>query len=266
LDKSPEREGTAVLVDLGCTLSQARVYIALIQIGVSKIKSITEATGIQRENIYKIIHSLENKGLIEKELGSPARYRAVSPEEALPMLFKHKQTQIARLKTESQTIMEKLKKKSVHNSEPQGESSQFTLIPGRNVIIERLKQALQKAQISVDTITSQKRFSRAILEFAEDYKEALERGVKIRIATEKHLAEKAALETLQTLTKNPAFEIRYFSDYPQSIAAIFDHKESFISVSATAHLNGAASLWSNNSNLVNIAQTYFNNKWNNAQA
>ena len=46
--------------------------------------------------------------------------------------------------------------------------------------------------------------------------------------------------------------------------SIFDRKQAFVTVSATAHLTGTESLWSNNTSFIALAQAYFESKWNNS--
>jgi sugar-specific transcriptional regulator TrmB len=265
----PLREkNVMVLMELGLTASEAKTYLGLIATGKSRIGALAKTTGIHREHLYQTMRSLVNKGLVQKELGRICKYKAISLDETLPMLVRHKRTQMSRMEAEAQVIIDDFKNNQPSNLEISGledENSQFVVVPGREVIVQRLKQSLQKAQFSVDTITTEKRFSAAVLEFAKDYQKAIDRGVKIRIATEKHVIEKTAMETLQTLTKNPNFCIKNFSDPPQAVVAIFDNKEAIVTLSAKAHLAGADGLWSNNSCFVTLAQTYFENKWNNAQ-
>jgi sugar-specific transcriptional regulator TrmB len=116
---------------------------------------------------------LENKCLIEKEVNSPTRYTAVAPEIILPMLVKRKQTEIFDLKTKAEAIADSFRNKQPQMPEVTEEGKEkpfFKVIPGKEVIVHRLKRLLQEAQVSVDVVTTHKRFSSAILEFAEDYK------------------------------------------------------------------------------------------------
>ncbi|MCW4029781.1 MAG: hypothetical protein NWE92_09085 [Candidatus Bathyarchaeota archaeon] len=261
---SSDQEEIDILVNLGCSFSQSRVYLALIQNGSSTIGSIAKVTGIHRENLYKIIHSLIQKGLVEQEVDSPSKYYALPPDEVLTMLINRRQTQISQLKIQSEAVVEKLRKKRLQNAVGENENAHFIVVSGKDIVIERLKKVLDKTQISVDTVTTQLRFSQAIIEFAEGYRQALKRGVKIRLATEKYVPEKEALEILKELTKNPDFQVKCFPNPLQAIAAIFDKKEAHVSISVTANLSGAAGLWSNNSCFTAIAQAYFEEKWRNS--
>ncbi len=257
-----EIEESKVLVDLGCSLSQARVYLALTRIGCSSINTISKATGIHRENLYKLVNSMVDLGLIEKVLGSPVKYQSVPPDEVFPMLLNHKQTQISQLKIETQTIINQLRNDD-NKTVGETQGSQFLSVSGKNLIIKRLKMTLSKTQISVETITTQRRFSQAIVEFAELYEQALKRGVRIRLATEKYVPERGVLEILGRLKRYQNFEVRTFLEPIPAIVDIFDGQEAHISLSATAVLAGAEGLWSNNNCFVSVAQTYFEEKWKN---
>ncbi len=259
--QSFEQEEIRVLVNLGCSTSQARVYLALNQIGTATIKSISKNSGIHRENLYKIINSMIERGLVEKEIDSTIKYHTVPPEKALHMLVTNKQEQISQLKGEVQTIVDKLERRTNCKNGIESQSSQFMVVSGRNLIIDRLKKTLSNTQVSLVTITTQKRFSQAIVEFAEGYDQALMRGVKIRLATEKHIPDKATSKNLSRLSKNPNFQVRYFSESLPTIAAVFDGKEAHVCLSISAQLSGAEGLWSNNSCFVSMAESYFEEKW-----
>ena len=257
-----------VLIELGFTISEAKVYLTLIQTGTSPVASITKTTEIHREHLYQIVNSLEKKGLIEKEIGTPTLYTATPLEAALPMIVKHKQEQITELKTKTTKLIEEAKINNQNITQPtlnkQPENHQFVLVPGKETIINKIRENLQKTQTNIDVVTTPIRFSSAIQEFANSYKQALRRGVKIRICVEKHVVEKAALEIVQKFAKNPGFEVKFFPDPADAIVVIFDKKQAFVITSATANLSGASSLCSTNPSFVVLAQNYFDFKWNNS--
>ena len=183
---------------------------------------------------------------------------------AIEMLLKQKNH-------EDIKIRKKAKEIAANNDEIQSalelqkEGTQLVTVSGKETIIKKLKKSLQEAKTSADVITSQTRFSQAILEFAGDYKKALKRKVRIRIATEKHTPEKAALKIVDALSDNPGFQVRYFPQSPDAIVTIVDNKEAFISLSATARDNATSSVWSNNSSFVGLAKNYFETKWDISQ-
>ncbi len=260
-------EELAILAELGLTMSESKVYLALVQLGPSRIRSVSKATAVCREHLYKTMRLLEGKGLIEKELGPVSNYKAVPLDSALSMLVEREQTHVSELEKKVHTILKERKKKknliaqAINNF---NESSRFTIVHGREAIIRRLRNSLQSAQTNLDVVTTKERCSSALFEFAADYQKALARGVKIRIISEEYAIEKAVIELVNGLMKNSNFEFKYCTRQ-KTIVSIFDEKEAMVTLSATAHLEGASALWSNDSNFVDLVQNYFKTNWENSQ-
>src|SRR3979411_1390575 len=76
------------LKQLGLSAPEAEVYLALVRDGgpVSASAVATE-TGLPRTNVYPILRSLINKGLVESEAGYGTPFAAVRPREALRSLM-----------------------------------------------------------------------------------------------------------------------------------------------------------------------------------
>lgn len=219
--------------------------------------------------MYTIVQSLENKNLVEKELTESAtKYAAIALNDGISMLIENKKAHVSELTSKTKAVISQFEdvKQSVCDNSNTEESIQYIkIIPKRKVIIERRRRAIRKAKMSIDIVTSKRRFSTIIIEYADDFYKALKKGVNIRIATEKHVAEKAALEVLQTLMKEPNFEVRYFQSPVEAIVGIFDQKEVCIMLSTSTHFSASSSLWSNNKSITSIVQTYFENKWANSE-
>ncbi len=78
---------TDVLSSLGLTNNQARIYLALLDLGTASVKQVAKKTGFQRPNLYDVLEELKEKGLatyIQK--GKASYYTAVDPEELSNML------------------------------------------------------------------------------------------------------------------------------------------------------------------------------------
>jgi len=256
-------ERIVTLTELGLTNNQARTYLALLQAGPTTAKELAKTSKIARPDIYRILPALEKEGLVEKLMTRPAIFEAIPPVYVLPTLLKHKTTKQYALKKKTEKLLSDLKNNH-SKKEVSGGDTEFTIVPGKEVIVQRLKSSILESQMSVCVVTSSKRFSAAILEFVNAYQEALEKGVKIRIATDYHAATATALKVLQTLLKDTRFEVRYFDAPPAAIVSIFDNKEAFVSMSPTAQLAEAPAIWSNNLSFIALAQDYFENKWKNA--
>ena len=250
------------LTQLGLTVNEARTYLALLQQGIATARQLCKISNIARPDIYRITSTLQKEGLIEKMVTRPAGFQAVPARQVLSILLNRKTLEQNDLKKKTKELLGDLKKNLPERKvEP---DSEVVIIPGKEVILQKLRDRLLKAQHSVHVVTSPNRFSLAILEFAPTYRKALRKGLKIKLTTTLHEADENALKIIQKLSKNPNFEVRYFSDSSPVILTIFDFNEIFVTMSATAQNFGAPALWSNNLSLIKLAENYFETKWQNA--
>jgi sugar-specific transcriptional regulator TrmB len=256
------KERVETLMELGLTFDQARIYLTLLQAGPATAKEIAEISKIARPDIYRIIPTLQQEGAVEKHMTKPASFQAIPLAFVLPTMLKRKTAEQNKLKKKTEEMLGDFK--NTQAKVLQEADTEFTIIPRKEAIIQRLKEALLKSQISVCVVTSQKRFSVSILEFEKIYRKILEKGAKIRIATERYVPEKKALKTIQKLMEDSNFEVKYFDEAPTAIVSIFDNKEASVTLSATASLAGASAIWSNNPCFIALTQNYFEKKWNQA--
>jgi sugar-specific transcriptional regulator TrmB len=257
--KNGERVET--LTKLGLTRIQARTYLTLLQIGPATAKELSRILQIARPDIYRIIPTLENEGLIETVIARPSVYKATPLGQTIDSLLERKIKEQDDLKKRVEELLNDFKNDPA-DREPVEAGTDFVMVPGKEAIIQKLRNSLLKAQISLCVVTSKTRFSAAIIEFAYAYRKALKKGVRIRIAAEQHVPSKTALEIVQALSQNPNFEVKYFTAPPPAIVVMFDSKEACVTMSAVANLAEASALWSNNPSFIALAQNYFENKWN----
>ena len=256
----------ACRVRIGLTVNQAKAYLSLVQSGPLSAKDLSTISDIARPDVYRVIAALQENGIVEKRITNPAIYRAIPMEQGISMMLKRMLAEQKDLVEKAEYLITETSTNNGNNSATtiESEDNRFVLVPGKEDIIRRLMDALDKVQISLDTLTSQKRFSSAILAFAKGYQRALDRGVRIRIATEKQIVDEEALNVLRELQKSGSFEVNYYNGSPQAIVAIFDGKEAYSTLSATANLTDALGIWSNNTCFIALAQNYFDTKWNNS--
>lgn len=257
-----KEEKIEALRELGLTVDQARTYLALVELGPATAKTISETSKIARPDIYRIMPTLQREGIVEKLMTKPAVFQAIPMTSALPAMLKRKELEQNKLRKKTEEMLIDIKNNHLTNSLEA--DAEFVIVPRKEAIMNRLKEALLKTQSSLCVITSQKRFSAAILEFEKIYQEALEKGVKIRLAADRHVPSKKALEIIQNLSVDPNFEVKCFEDDPLAIVSIFDDKTAYVTLSAKAYLAEAAALWSSNPSFVALAQNYFEDKWKNA--
>jgi len=143
------------------------------------------------------------------------------------------------------------------------EEPEFILIPGNDAVVQKINSIIGLTQTSLDIVTSRKRLPRAILEFFDARTQALKRGAKLRIVTEKLPTTNADIEKIMLAEKKAGAEVKFMPTLPSALLLLFDKNQVMIITSATGTLETSA-LWSNNSSLVELSKSYFECTWNSA--
>jgi sugar-specific transcriptional regulator TrmB len=86
---------TAKLEQLGLSIAEAQIYLAILHHGPLAAAAIAHETRIKRPSVYPILCSLGDKGLIEGGAGYGSKFAAIAPDEALPALVRREKQTIA---------------------------------------------------------------------------------------------------------------------------------------------------------------------------
>jgi len=133
------------------------------------------------------------------------------------------------------------------------------------VLMHRKIHSINSAERSVDIVTTLKRLSQAVPNYFVHVNKALDRGVAIRVITEKperKLELPINRKTTQKIKEHYYRIFRYSKQPIRNVIAIIDTKEVYIVTTPNLRLEESPALWSNNSSLVDIAQNYFEMMWN----
>jgi len=256
----PQFSKLQVLMDLGLTLVQAKVYMALVRSGPSRTSAISKISKVAQPDIYKTLSKLQEIGLVEKIIKTPLEYRATPMNEGISLLLKTKTKRYEKVRAEAKILLStaKIEKPDV---EKQMETPQFVLIP-RRTVIEKINTAIAQAQISMDLLLSWKRFSRGIIStFAESMESAWAKNVKIRFIIESPSKSKTAKQLIQFCGEKPFSQIKIIRHCPTIVLGIYDKKEVFLIVKPKTDLSGSPALWSNNPSLIALAKDHFEILW-----
>jgi sugar-specific transcriptional regulator TrmB len=75
------------LVKLGFTETDTQVYVYLVTEGPQKARTTAEALNLSKQQIYRTLKNLQNKGAVNASLEHPARFSAVLFEKVLDQLI-----------------------------------------------------------------------------------------------------------------------------------------------------------------------------------
>jgi sugar-specific transcriptional regulator TrmB len=260
----PEFSDLQVLTDLGLTLMQAKIYLALVEAGPSKILEISKVSKVSRPDVYAVLSKLQQLGLAEKIVRRPIMYRATPLKKGLSFLLEEKTSQYEKVRAETQILLNtaRTKKRTIKK---ETESPDVVLIPKGKNVIERIKAAVENAQQNIDLVLSWKRFSRGIAStFAESIESAWAKKVRVRFIIERPVPTKTAEQLFRFCRGKPCCQIKFVPNSPETIFGVYDEKEVFIVTSSGKDLPGAPALWSTNPSLIALAENCFKSLWQTA--
>jgi sugar-specific transcriptional regulator TrmB len=258
-DKPPiSIEDVTTLVGLGLSSRQAHVYLALLRCGEARARTIAKLALINRQEVYPLLDDLRLLGLVRQNVTLPTTYTAVPVSEGLDILLKQKTIDLTLLTQKVKNLSKKFN---------QTEQLPSVIVrPSFGEICEgnlskKYQNALSETEQRFEMVTSWGRFKKTCFLFEAPLKEALKRGVVVRIVTEKPPNCSIPKWVDVTLQKYPNFELK--TTPCSSVAAIilFDGVCASIAMDPNIHLTKGPDLWTTNPALVAICQTFFNNAW-----
>lgn len=97
------------LIRLGLSHKEARVYLALIELGSASISLIAQRSRINRTTVYDVIVHLVEQGLATKAAGTKKQEYIAEPIEKLPMLLEKRAEILAQQANEAKKLVEELR-------------------------------------------------------------------------------------------------------------------------------------------------------------
>lgn len=259
---SSEETVVQTLIKLGLSILESRIYIALCKQGSLNTKELSKLTKTSRPDVYRVLDKLQNKGLVEKIIKKPARFKAVPLERGINFLVKRRKIEHDTLLAKADLLLHTLEKKGLKAKPVDPIESQFILIPQREIVVRRIRDAIDRSEKSVDIFLSWRRLVNGMTSvFIDNSKRAWDRGVHFRIVVESPEGKEAQKQALQFSKLSPFCSIRFLSEQSQTVMGIYDKKEVFIIVNPKEGLYDSPALWSNNQSLITAIQEYFELLW-----
>ena len=121
-----------ILKDVGLTEKETDLYIFLAKQGASKGIEIAKQTRIDKAEVYRILKSLQNKGLLELSLEAPARLITVPFDKVIDSFVKARRNEAAMVERMKEDLLNDWKKISKASVELAAEK--FVVIDGNSKI------------------------------------------------------------------------------------------------------------------------------------
>lgn len=260
-------DSAKILSDFGLTPYEAKVYLAAVRLGLTSASRISKVTNIRREEVYRTLPKLENAGLIDRVLGRPVKVRALPMEDALTMLIKRKEEEAEREKSElivrKKVLLDSLQEESFM-IEPEEHDSHFILVSEKDAVTTRITSLINGTENEIEVVDSSDNIIRFIMQYSDDLEKAHKRNVSLRILTECPDDESLIPNSFQKHLPEGSFILKYVDDLPGRYI-LFDGSEAMLTTSARGTFSDSKSLWTDDSNLVALIRSNFQDQLESAQ-
>ncbi|MGD6805795.1 MAG: TrmB family transcriptional regulator [Candidatus Bathyarchaeia archaeon] len=251
------------LVNLGLTVLQAKVYLALITIGPATGRVTAKTANVASQDVYRILTELQEKGLVEKIIAKPNRYKPTSIKDGVAHLLKQKAEEQNENEQKAEELVDNFTRNNLENTTLN--ESEFVMITTKDANTRRVNEGANRTMRNVDVIDSWDSFKYCILVYAEQIEKGAKRNVKFRYITDKPKKGEATPKIFQTWKKKGWAELRHIPTQPPTSIRIEDGKQVTLCIAPAAkHSLEAPSLFSDNPCLVATLQKYFEVLWNKA--
>jgi sugar-specific transcriptional regulator TrmB len=206
-----------VLKDLKLTEKEADVYMLLGKHGALKGGEIAKRIRRHKAQVYLILKSLQNKGIVEQTLEFPTRFTAVPFDKILDLNIKTKREEAALMESARKDLLNYWN--SISQTEPEPPLEKFLVIEGRRKINAKILQMINETKNQLSTIATVPSLMRAdqvgLLDAA--FNHPLQSKIQFRFLTDLSSQNLAAMKTLLKRKpkasfnfkgKNPDLELR----------------------------------------------------------
>ena len=257
-------ESTDLLLGLGLSLNQARVYLAVLKLEKTTVAQVAKYSKVRREDVYRILPSLEKMGLIERLLGKPTEIRATPISDALSLLVSEEKNKSDDRLTGMRSSVKRLSLKDWKQPLP-GEESIYILIAEKKAILAKTSELIRNSKTEVALIADKGRIIPVLSQFVDEFKQAMKKGAQIRLIFEGQNPDSLLREKVKKLIDVASVHVKF---HPEALNHFImsDDKEALITADKESGLGESPSLWTNNSNLIGVLRTGFESDWEKAEA
>jgi sugar-specific transcriptional regulator TrmB len=204
------------LEQLGLSPAEAQIYTTLLKNGSMGASAIAHLTEIQRSNIYPILWSLADKGLVEGGIGYGGKFTASLPDEALPGLITREKESLEQRELLATQLGRRMK--SFASLSESASADLIEVIRHPKVVGERFERLQLQAEKSIDVFVKPPVFVRAGNPIQE---QVLRRGVRCRGLYEKGTLDAPSIKSLRVWIGRGEQARVYPGQLPHKLA-IFD--------------------------------------------
>ena len=249
------------LIGFGLSEKEAQLYLHLLKYGPKPPSLLAKSLKTYREDVYRTLTSLIDKGMVNPSLETPTVYAAVELDIALDAALKRQETELREMERRKQELQEMSKQQHFR---PSDEFSTFKI----------LKRAGDAVTMAISTLNSIEKEWIAVIPAIltifsslynlEDDKKFIDRGGKIRFITD------ITYPYVELIQKHldMEMEVKHLDKYRGILFFVFDKKISMSAINADlkrVSLNEPVSvLWTDDSTYAEYLASTFEILWEQA--
>jgi len=249
-------EGVAVLSGLGLSSRQARVYLALLKLGDVSARVVSDFSGIERQEVYRLVGELERLGLLKRCLTFPTVFSAIPAAEGMELLIERRLDDLNHMTKRAINLTNKLSQSPLN---PCGAGFSFgEVLEARRG--KRIMRAIEASQHRMQAIVNAGQFRQLCFHFEEALLEAVERGVMVEVLSEMPPVHCLPQWVKEALVK-PNFKLKTTPESPSAALAVFDGTQAMVVQNPNSSLTKGPQLWTEHPALTAACQAFFWEKW-----
>jgi sugar-specific transcriptional regulator TrmB len=253
-------EEIQVMRELGLSFSQAKVYLTLAKLGTSPAKAISESSHVARQDLYRVLFSLQEMGLVEKVIENPTLFEPIPLQDGLRLLWEKRKQENAGLQIRMKQLAQNVATEGDYFRDRENE---FVMVRKKETVFRRLEILVNNTESSIDIATSLYVAGAASILLHGPFKKALKRGVRIRRVNEELEKELGGRKLWHHLDA-PNYEMRFVQARIPISLGINDGKIAVLFLCPKANVVPAI-LYSNSSPFVSMCQECFDKTWETAR-
>ena len=249
------------LISFGLSEKEAQLYFHLLKYGPKSPSLLAKSLKTYREDIYRTLNGIIDKGMVNPSLDSPTVYSAVDLDIALDAALKKHETELREMERRKQELQDMSKEQRFR---PSDEFSTFKILKSvgdvTTAALTTLK-SIEKEWVAVIPAISTVLSSLYVL---EDDKKFIDRGGKIRFITDITYPYVEVIQQHLDLE----MEVKHLDKYTGILFFVFDKKISMSGINVgirRVSLNELVSvLWTDDPIYAEYLTSTFEMLWNQA--
>lgn len=252
-------------MDFGLTLNQARVYVALLKLGVVPVIRITELSGVRREEVYRVLGQLEKRGMVERVIGKPLKFRALSLEQTLPAILEQRRQKFewtfSKLQSMEEDLIKTVRTLKREAVVEEKEEIGFVPITDGNHALQKIVDMIKRTKKQLLVALSIHDLKYGYLTYTDPLKHIIQKGATVQILTEIKETDALTLKVLDEIMKlKGEVEVRHMNNLPSQIT-IIDNKEAIVGSFVFPPTDRHVSLWTDDPSFVKTVTRFFYDSW-----